>query len=129
VKKSVNRKTLLLSLLLLATGSAWAGWEEVARTADSTFYVDRATLRKDGNLRRMWTLMAEKQRDKDGALSSRAKFEFDCKRERTRILAMSSHSEPMAGGKTLFMDGEHVEWDETPPGSFIGTMLEIACAQ
>jgi len=129
MQTSSNTKTLLLSLLLLATGSAWAGWEGVSTSASSHLYIDRATLRKDGNLRRMWSLQDLKQRDEGGVMSFRARYEYDCKNERNRILSMSTHSEPMAGGKTLFIGGEHVKWSEIPPGSAIGIALEIACAQ
>lgn len=130
MKKSFNRKALLLSLLLLATGSAWAGWEKVASTDEATMYVDRATLRKDGNLRRMWEVQDLKQRDKDGEMSRRTRYEYDCKGERYRILALSTHSKPMAGGKTLLSLGENPRgWGDIPPGTTAEYELKIACAR
>jgi hypothetical protein len=128
VKKSFNRKSLLLPLLLLATGSAWAGWEEIGTSNEVTFYIDRATLRKDGNLRRIWVVMDLKQRDKSGAMSIRTRNEYDCKGERRRHLAVSAHTEPMAGG-TLIANENPSGWREIPPGSISEDMLKIACAQ
>ena len=131
MKKSFNRKSLLLPLLLLATGSAWAGWEEVGESStETTFYIDRATIRKDGNLRRMWEVLDLKQRGKDGGISFRTKNEYDCKGERYRILASSSHAEPMAGGKTIFSFGEDPSgWRDIPPRTPSEAKLRIACAQ
>ena len=130
MKKSFNRKFLLLPLLLLATGSAWAGWEEVGESStETTFYIDRATIRKDGNLRRMWSLTDLKQRDKNGEMSRRSKSEYDCKGERMRYLALSTHSESMAGGKTLLNEGEEEMWRAIPPGTAAEAILEMACAQ
>lgn len=130
MKKSFNRKSLLLPLLLLATGSAWAGWEEVATTDEVTFYVDRATIRKDGNLRRMWVVQDLKQRNEGGTLSRRSRNEYDCKGERSRILALSTHAESMAGGKLIKNLGEDPQgWSEIPPGAVSENLLKIACAQ
>jgi hypothetical protein len=124
-----NKKTLLFSLLLLATGSAWTGWEEVATTASGTFYVDRATLRKDGNLSKIWEITDNKQRTKNGSISSRMRNEYDCKNERYRFLALSTHPEPMAGGKPIFSDGEDQMWTAIPPGSVSEMVMKIVCAQ
>ena len=129
MKKSFNRRYLLLPLLLFATGLAWAGWEKVYTTATATHYVDRASIRKDGNLRRMWSLTDLKQRDKNGEMSRRSKSEYDCKGERMRYLALSTHSESMAGGKTLLNEGEEEMWRAIPPGTAAEAILEMACAQ
>jgi hypothetical protein len=131
MKKSFNRKFLLLPILLLATGSAWAEWEKIAANNDATFYVDRATLRKDGNLRRMWSIQNLKQRNKDGEISRRIRYEYDCKGERSRALALSTHTEPMADGKTLFSSSGDLNdpWNDIPPESAGERILKIVCAQ
>lgn len=131
MKQSFNRKSLLMPLLLLATGSAWAGWEGVGTNDDgATIYVDRATIRKDGNLRRMWMLTDFKQRDKNGVMSMRQMNEYDCKSERGKLLAQSEHDKPMTGGKVLVGSGVvHGGWYEIPPGTVAEGMLKIVCAQ
>jgi len=129
MKTSVNRKALLLPLLLLATGSAWAGWEKVSTTAEDTAYVDRATIRKDGNLRKVWEITDLKQRDTTGAMSVRARFEYDCKDERYMLLTLSTHTEPMAGGTTIVSGKGSEKWQEIPPGTAAEHMLKIVCAQ
>lgn len=76
-----------------------------------THYFDPVTIRKYGNLRSVWELEDLKQRDKQGVMLRRSLFEYDCKKERSRLLSFSSHSEletkdtgysePMAGGNVL----------------------------
>jgi hypothetical protein len=128
VKKSFNRKSLLLSLLLLATGSAWAEWVKIPVSGD--LYIDPATIRKDGNLRKIWGIRDLEQRDKNGAMSIRTRVEYDCKEERNRVLVISTHTELMAGGTTIESFGESPRgWVEIPPGSTHETILKIVCAQ
>jgi len=113
----------------MLAGSAWAEWVLYSETDTSTFYYDPATIRKDGNMRRVWELSDLRKRHKDGEISRRYRAEYDCKNERTRILSFSLHSEPMAGGEVLKNFGEDKEWGEIPPGTVINTILKIVCAK
>ena len=122
------KKLFLVSLMMLA-GSAWAEWVLYSETDTSTFYYDPATIRKDGNMRRVWELSDLRKRHKDGEISRRYRAEYDCKNERTRILSFSLHSEPMAGGEVLKNFGEDKEWREIPPGTVVNTILKIVCAK
>jgi len=94
-------KILLLVCTLLVTGSAWAERVMYSTTATDTFYYDPATIRKDGNMRRVWWLADYKNREKEDDFSIRGRAEFDTKLERYKILGLSVHSEPMAGGTVL----------------------------
>jgi hypothetical protein len=99
---------------------AWSG-------GGGVFYIDPETIRKDGNLVRVWTIYDEKRRHKDGQLSIRSREEYDCKQERYRYLSMSTHSEPMARGDTLESYPPDVSWREIPPGGAASFMLKIVC--
>ena len=101
MKTSVTTKALLLSLLLLVTGSAWADWVALGAVDDETFYIDPATIRKDGNLRKVWEIVDHKQRQRNGEFSIRSRKEYDCSGERVRTLTLSTHSGPMATGETI----------------------------
>jgi len=47
----------LIALLILISCSAWADWVEIAETDDGIkTHIDPTTIRKDGNLRKFWTL-------------------------------------------------------------------------
>lgn len=122
-------RLVLCLLLTFAAAPAWAEWVEVSETDNSIYYIDPATIRKDGNLRRVWTIQDLKQRHKDGEMSRRGLYEYDCKEERFRILSISEHSDPMARGKTLFSDSEPGKWIHTPPETPSQTMLRIVCAK
>ena len=110
-------KKLLLTLLasLLLNGSAWAEWVKIDSSDSIDKYIDPATIRKYGNLVRVWEIHDHKQRNKEGGLSIRARTEYDCKQERWRVLSFSSHSGLMASGTNLFQTGEETTWRDGPP--------------
>jgi hypothetical protein len=60
----------------LVTGAAWAEWLKVAENDSADYYIDPATIRKDGNLRKVWDMYNTKEPGKGGALSIRAKAEY-----------------------------------------------------
>lgn len=62
----------LLALLVLFAPVAGADWIDFGETPTAMRYIDPATIRGDGNLRRVWTLQELKARDSLGALSQRA---------------------------------------------------------
>ena len=122
-------KKLFLVCLLMLAGSAWAEWVVYTNNDEATFYFDPSTIRKDGNLRRVWELHDFRRRDKDGEMSLRTRQEYDCKQERQRFLGGSTHSEPMAGGKPLRTAGESNDWDGVAPGTVGERMLNLVCAK
>ncbi len=120
--------TLLIALLFVS-GSASAQWVKVDWTNDMSVYIDPTTIRKDGNLRKVWQLQDLKERDKDGELSRRFRSEYDCKNERRRLLSFSTHSEPMANGMSLYQStADSTQWNDIPPRSVAETVLKIVCA-
>lgn len=122
-------RVALTFLLLLATTTAWAEWVKVNETETGVIYVDPATLRKDGDLRRVWGLTDLKARDAGGELSRRRLDEYDCRQERYRILSISTHSGSMAMGTILFRDSDSSEWQYAAPGSVAGDLLGFACSR
>jgi hypothetical protein len=128
---TITTKMQFLALLLLVTCSVCAEWVKVGSIVEplgATNYIDPVTIRKDGNLRKVWEMQDLKQRDKDGVMSRRARTEFDCKNERYRILSIDAHSAPMARGETLYLDNETGAWFEIPPQSASQIVLKIVCA-
>jgi hypothetical protein len=122
-------KKLFLICLMMLAGSAWAEWVKYADTDESSFYFDPATFRKDGNMRRVWLLQDLRKRHKDGEMSRRYRAEYDCKNERWRILTISEHSEPMAGGSAMRSQSDEDSWTDIAPGTVTDTMLKIVCAK
>ncbi len=120
------KKLLLVSLMMLAS-SAWAEWVFYAESDTGTSYYDPATIRKDGNMRRVWELQDLRKRHNDGEMSRRIRVEYDCKQERMRYLGHSEHSETMAGGKVLKIAGESTDWIGIAPGTVVERMLNLVC--
>ena len=120
----------LLLCLLFISGSASAEWVKFGETDNIYHYIDPTTIRKDGNLRKVWQIHDLKQRSKDGELSRRFRLEYDCKNERYRFLSISEHSGPMASGITLYQSTEEGnKWSDIPPGSKGEDALKIVCAK
>ena len=117
-------RVVLAVLLMLAAAPAWAEWVEFGSTAEGVQYVDPGTIRKDGGLRSVWALIDLIARGKIGELSRRAQWEFDCERQRFRLLAFSSHSGPMATEKLLSGGKGPPGWNEPSPGTVNDLMLE-----
>lgn len=126
------RKTILMLLLAAISSGAMAEWVWVWISTDGEkWYIDPQTIKKDGNLRRGWVLINEPAADKDfGSLSNRALVAFDCKGERSSVLQISYHSEPMARGRLIdsftFKDDD---WHYNAPGTAGEAILKIVCSK
>lgn len=118
-------------MLLLAAMSpgAMAEWVQVAESDKTVYYIDPATIRKNGNFRRYWSILDLKQPGKDGEMSMRALVEYDCKEERSRHLSATVHSKPMASGEILISSSSPLDWDYIAPGTIFKYVFEFLCAR
>ena len=121
-------KKLFLVCLMMLTGSAWAEWVLYGESDTATHYFDPATIRKDGNMRRVGQLQDLRERGRVGEMSRRGRREYDCKQERYRYLGISGHSESMGAGEVLGSEGEANEWHAIPPGTPAEKIFNIVCA-
>lgn len=120
--------TLALVLAVISSG-AWADWLRMGENEeDVVFYVDPATIRRNGSLRRVWIIHDLKARDKNGAMSIRLFSEYDCKEERVRILTVTAHAGPMASGSILASAGNG-DWEYSAPGTGNAYVLKYLCAR
>lgn len=121
-------KTVVAALLLtLISGAAQADWLKTAESGEATYYSNPATLEKDGDIRRAWEIHDYQKRDADGEMSLRLHVEYDCKASKYRLLGFSTHSEPMAEGKTLVSNGNVGEWMPVPPDTLVARNLNLYC--
>ena len=123
------RKATLMILLAVVSSGAVAEWVKVSENDAVFFYIDPATIRRNGDFRRVWEMRNMKKIDKDGVMSVRALMEYDCKEERSRILSISEHSEPMLGGKVLLSADDPSTWRYAAPGTVFESTLKIVCAK
>lgn len=124
---------LIVTLLLLSlTAPAWAEWVKIAESNLRVLYYNPDAIDKQDNLRRVWTLQDNKQRNHNGALSTRDLSEFDCKAGRQRLLSYSAYSEQMARGATIkqrrYAPGEpDGKWFNITPDTFSAHLLKLVC--
>jgi hypothetical protein len=98
------RKVFLGLLFAAVTSSAMAEWEIATGHDEAIFYVDKTTIRKSGQIVKMWSLFDFVAIQDDGSgpfLSSKDQSEYDCKEERSRTLYFTNHSGPMGTGKIV----------------------------
>lgn len=113
------------------SSNAASGWITVSSTDLATISVDPATIRKAGNMVKIWSLYDFKSiqslaNDKM-YLSQKVQWEYDCKEERGRTLYFSWHTENMGQGQVLHTSTEPTKWIPVPPRSGIENMWKIAC--
>ena len=126
-------KRLLMGLMLLATaGAAGAGWTDVGENDGLIQYVDLATIRRNGNLVKMWYLTDFKTvRTISGKsyLSSKAQSEYNCKEESSRTLALTWFDGKMGRGKVVFAYSDPDKWEPIQPESIGEVLWKVACGK
>jgi hypothetical protein len=121
-------KHLFLTLFLLMSGSSWAQWSPVAIDVDGTiFNFDYSTLRKDGELRKIWTLSNFVEKDPNGVMSSRVRMEYDCKNELQRFLSFKLFSDRNATGKVIESGDISSSWKDIAPDTAAWKLMQTAC--
>ncbi|HUN68896.1 MAG TPA: surface-adhesin E family protein [Burkholderiales bacterium] len=120
------RVVLALSLML-AAAPLRAEWLKVGETDTADHYIDTATIRGDGNLRRVWTVQDMREADASGVRSIRALEEYDCAAGRFRYLSLTAHSGPMAGGLVIAAHDLDDTWSARPPGTSPSAIERIVC--
>ena len=93
-------------------------------------YIDRATVRGRGGLVRMWWLMDYQLVqivDEKGYFSRVHHTEFDCRRQRTRLLSVALLSQQMGLGEVVFEDTAPRRWESVTGQPFQQALFDIAC--
>ena len=110
-------RVVLIALLMLAPIPACAEWLKVGGNKSVVYYIDPATILREGNLRRVSTLTDLKSPGMDGELSRQSLDEYNCNTRRRRILSFSSYSGPMGAGNVLVRSNVTEEWNYLQPGT------------
>jgi len=123
---------LLLIVLVLSSGPVYAEW--VLTSGDDVtglkVYVDPDSIRRKGNLAKMWQLYDYKTVQTvagDSLLSIKRYNEFDCTEERTRMLAYTWFSGNMATGKVVYSTPDEQNWEPVVPRTINRTLWKVAC--
>ena len=133
MKKLDHSYKFLLGLTLVALSMCAnaADWVALGLADLGTYGIDRASIEKDGNMRRVWTMLdyREPQKSAQGKtyLSSRALMEMECAKRQVRTRSMALFSGHNLGGEALTSEGIFDQWQSVPPNSPVFTMFKVVC--
>ena len=120
----------LLALLMLFAPPAWAEWTFVTQDVnDNSFSLDFETLRKDGNLRKIWQKVELAKANKFEWVSVRQRNEFDCKNETKTILSVAAFSKGNLQGEKLFDGNKITDKEDVAPSSVDWRILKLVCSK
>jgi hypothetical protein len=126
------KKVLLCSALLLAL-PAHAEWVEVSSTKLNTTYIDPATIKKTGPVRRAWQRDEWPEKPGRPFRSGRELKDFHCDEEKSRVIQRTVFSEPSFTGELLFSStgssGLDTNWVFAEPGTSEAAILRFVCSQ
>lgn len=126
-------RLFLITLLVLSSGPAHAEWVLVgANNSGETVYVDRDTIRRKGDMVKMWALYDFKtiQTVWDTSFLSReSQREYDCVEERTRRIALTYFSGNMGSGTVVYSDADEQKWEPVQPQSVAHILWTVACSK
>ena len=121
-------KRLLTIILLIMSADSYAEWTRIDGNDRLSLYADKATIRRNGNLVKMWDLLDFKTAQKN-VLSVKVQSEYDCKAERSRILAVTRFSGQMGNGTVVYGNNDSGKWLPIEPGSIGESKWKIACGK
>lgn len=124
----------ILVVLLVVCGRAIAEeWVAVRHNKYATGYANPATIVKDGNIAKMWSLVDCKFASHFIGgypfMSITSLEEFDCKENKLRTLFYSLYPGKMGEGKVIFSDSNPSKWEPVLPDSAMEDYLKIACGK
>jgi len=123
-------KRLMLALVpFTCSAPAAASWVTFMKSDISVVYIDPASVRKEGHLRKASVLMDLTQKDAEGARSKRGQSEIDCQKERLRIHDLSGFSGAMASGEAVYAFKGASEWIPIPPQSTLLNTIRLICSR
>ncbi len=129
------KRLLLITLLVLSSGPAYAEWVVVAKDIaedGATTYADPDTICRKGELVKMWALFDFETVQTGGGtsyLSMRVQRQFDCADERTRLLTGTWFLGNMGTGDISFHHDDKGMWRPVPPGSGLHALWTFVCSK
>jgi len=126
----------LIILLALNSGSVYAEWVAVEKDYLSpglqTVYIDRDSIRREGNLVTLWQLidfkwMQGSARGPARFMSTETHKQFDCAGRRVRLLAFTEFSHSMGTGIPVDGHVDSANWLPVEPDSMNYALWEVVC--
>lgn len=124
-------KIVIFIALLSSSILAHAQWAYFNETEDRriTFYIDHSSIKRSGNISKMWTMQDYANVQKQGQRSIKFLLEFDCKKDVSRGSAFLSYSKQMGSGEVIHQDYTIDPWRPYTPDSVNASLAKIACTR
>jgi hypothetical protein len=131
-------RLLLITLLVLSGGPVYAEWVSVGGNVEGgltpyTVYVDLDTIRRDGNVVKLWALMDFKTIQTDPGpshLSVKSQREFNCTDEHVRLLTLTAFSGNMGNGNAVYSYSDSKDQGiAVEPDSVAHRLWKFACGK
>ena len=120
-----------LALLLAFVLPAHARWDNVGLWRQGAFYLDRTTLEKSGDFRKVSTMLDYRvpQKNQLGKTfrSTRSLLHIDCKKEDVRTLHLSMYAGQMLTGELVESEGILAEWQPVPADTPMHRIIWTVC--
>ncbi len=126
-------KLLIAALLAVFSTGAMAEWTYLTRNANETYdiYIDKATIRKQGNVAKMWGMQdfksPKKQQNGTPCLSQKTLTEYDCVGVRDRLLTLTQFSDNMGKGRGTPVIFDEQKWRDIAFGTIGMVQWKAAC--
>lgn len=121
---------LLLTLVLLSSGPAYAEWVNINENDTFTVYLDPDSIRRKGESVKMWILYDYKTLQSATSLahlSDSIQLEGNCTEKLQRRLADTWWSGNMRSGNVVFSHSAEGNWIPIGPGTVGHTLWSFAC--
>ena len=126
--KEINMKKAIVALSLLASFSAMAEWVLVSENEYGTGLFVDPNIKKTGHLRMFWHIQNLKQADRQGDMSYRGVWQYDCQESRQRNMQVAAYPGPMATGQKSEEAYQPSEWINIGQDASSQAMLKYICA-
>jgi hypothetical protein len=117
--------------LLVLCAPAHARWENVGLYTAGIYYVDTASVVREGETRKVLSLLDYRntQTSNEGKkyLSIRTQLHIDCRMESVRTLHLALFAGPMASGALVESGGMLHEWMPAPPNTPMHQIMHKVC--
>jgi hypothetical protein len=126
------RKLVLILMLAMVSGNAAAKWIMVNDNTEFTTYGDRSTIHKKGHIAYMSSVFDFKT--VQTLLSDSAKYNstkqtgaYDCRDEKTKMLASTLYAKRMAKGRLVHRYKMQLDWQALKAKSASEALWKLAC--
>lgn len=126
------KQIFLASLLLFISNISLAEWVNVTSSTDddSTVFISSESIKISGNYRTAWEVMNHAKVLSDGSMSAKVQQEYDCTRNKVRMLNASLHTQHIGNGTTILIaPNTPTKWQDIPKNSIATHTKKYVCGK